>query len=113
VLRFGYGAIVPWVTRLDDGTLRAIAGPEMILRTSVHLVGQNIQNMKTFDTHIQRNDIPIVVDFWGEWCGPCKAMAAAFERVTGELEPEFRFLKVDQRRKRRWPAVSTFEAFQP
>jgi hypothetical protein len=48
VLRFGYGAIVPWVTRLDDGTLRAIAGPEMILlRTSVHLVGQNIQNMKT------------------------------------------------------------------
>ena len=48
VLRFGYGAIVPWVTRLDDGTLRAIAGPEMVLlRTSVHLVGQNIQNMKT------------------------------------------------------------------
>ena len=42
------GAIVPWVTRLDDGTLRAIAGPEMVLlRTSVHLVGQNIQNMKT------------------------------------------------------------------
>jgi hypothetical protein len=48
VLRFGYGAIVPWVTRLDDGTLRAIASPEMVLlRTSVHLVGQNIQNMKT------------------------------------------------------------------
>src|ERR1700730_17547511 len=48
VLRFGYGAIVPGVTRLDDGTLRAIAGPEMVLlRTSVHLVGQNIQNMKT------------------------------------------------------------------
>jgi len=48
VLRFGYGAIVPWVTRLDDGTLRAIAGPEMVLlRTSVHLVGHNIQNMKT------------------------------------------------------------------
>src|ERR1700716_2896048 len=48
VLRFGYGAIVPWVTRLDDGTLRAIAGPEMVLlRTSVPPAGQNIQNMKT------------------------------------------------------------------
>ena len=36
VLRFGYGAIVPWVTRLDDGTLRAIAGPDMVvLRTPV------------------------------------------------------------------------------
>jgi hypothetical protein len=46
--RASRGAIVPWVTRLDDGTLRAIAGPEMVLlRNSVHLVGQNIQNMKT------------------------------------------------------------------
>jgi GH15 family glucan-1,4-alpha-glucosidase len=40
VLRFGYGAIVPWVTRLDDGTLRAIAGPDMVLlRTAITLVG--------------------------------------------------------------------------
>ena len=46
VLRFGYGAIVAWVTRLDDGTLRAIAGPDMVvLRTPVPLVGHN---MRTF-----------------------------------------------------------------
>src|SRR5262249_24914662 len=43
VLRFGYGAIVPWVTRPDDGTLRAVAGPDMVvLRTPVHLTGQNL-----------------------------------------------------------------------
>ena len=49
VLRFGYGAIVPWVTRLDDGTLRAVAGPEMVLlRTPVHLVGQNMKTVGEF-----------------------------------------------------------------
>ena len=38
VLRFGYGAIVPWVSRLDDGLLRAIAGPDMVLlHTPVHV----------------------------------------------------------------------------
>src|SRR5205807_5212285 len=43
ILRFGYGAIVPWVEKLEDGTLRAIAGPDMVvLRTPVDLHGENL-----------------------------------------------------------------------
>lgn len=49
----------------------------------------------SFDRHIQRNDIPVVADFWAEWCGPCHAMAPNYERVAAELEPGIRFLKVD------------------
>jgi thioredoxin 2 len=50
---------------------------------------------QTFATHIQLNDIPVVVDFWAQWCGPCKSMAPVYERAASEFEPEVRFIKVD------------------
>ena len=44
VLRFGYGATMPWVSRLKDGTMRAVAGPDMVvLRTPVTLRGENFK----------------------------------------------------------------------
>ena len=50
---------------------------------------------RLFDRQIEKSDIPVVVDFWAEWCGPCHVMAPIYEQVARELEPRLRFLKLD------------------
>lgn len=59
---------------------------------------------RNFDKHIRRNEVPVVVDFWAAWCGPCKMMAPHFKTVTGQMEPRVRFAKVDTEHAQRTAA---------
>jgi len=104
ILRFGYGAVVPWVTRLEDGALRAIAGPDMvIMRTPVHLRGEGMTTVGEFS--INKDDtIPFVLSylpshrpldvpfdptralqetetFWREWSAKCRPAGRWSEAV--------------------------------
>ncbi|MEL7256934.1 MAG: thioredoxin [Pseudomonadota bacterium] len=49
----------------------------------------------TFDAEVKNSDIPVVVDFWAEWCGPCKQIGPALEELSSEMDGKVKIVKVN------------------
>jgi GH15 family glucan-1,4-alpha-glucosidase len=108
ILRFGYGAIVPWVTRVETGALRAIAGPDMVvLNTPVHVRGKNMTSVGEFTINLgdmipfvltysrSHQPLPNPVDamgalaetekYWREWSAKCRPAGSWSDAVRRSM----------------------------
>ena len=90
-----------------DGTLNRVARPRLGAQPKCGKCGNPLfqgqaiaLGAANFERHALKSDLPLVIDFWAAWCGPCRMMGPNFEAAAARLEPRVRMAKLDTEAQR-------------
>ena len=88
-------------------TINKISDPKS-WEINVVMAISKVSDSKTWEIDVVNSPVPVFVDFWAEWCGPCRMVGPVVEELSGDYDGKIKFVKVNVDEANALPSLSTF-----